>query len=49
MAKSICNYDLIMNEYQISNGLDHPFITKTLNFIETDHFYVIVMEYVPGG
>ena len=29
--------------------MDHPFIIKTYNLIETEFFFVIVMEYAPGG
>jgi len=38
-----------MNEEGLNRILDHPFITKMIDFFTTTHFYVLVMEYCPGG
>ena len=29
--------------------LDYPFLVKMHNFIETEHFYVFVLDYCPSG
>ena len=49
ILKEDANLDLVTNEYQIAQTLDHPYIVKTHQFIETDHFYIILMEFVSGG
>lgn len=49
ILKQTANLELVMNEHRIASDLDNPFIVKTHHFIETEHFYVIVMEFLPGG
>lgn len=39
----------VMKEVIIMRQLDHPHIVKFIEFIESDPFYYIVQELVPGG
>jgi hypothetical protein len=41
--KQNANLELVQNEYLIASQLHNPNIIKTHNFIETEHFYVIIM------
>lgn len=49
ISKEGANTALVLNEYRISCELRHPYIVGTHGFIETDHFYVLLMDYCPAG
>ena len=43
------NYQMLMKEVNILKNLSHPNIVKFENFVETDNYIYIVMEYLRGG
>lgn len=41
--------DTYRQEFLVLRGLMHPYIVKLYDFIDTDEYVYIVMEYLPGG
>ncbi|KAI8920412.1 kinase-like domain-containing protein [Entophlyctis helioformis] len=41
--------DKLIREIRILKSLDHPYIVKLLEVIETEHYIGMIMEYVSGG
>jgi hypothetical protein len=38
-----------MNEKKVNEIANYEFLVKMYEFIETDNFYIFVMDYCPGG
>jgi serine/threonine protein kinase len=49
IAKQKTNQQMVENEYQLSANINHPFLLQTHEMIETEHFYIFVLEFYPGG
>lgn len=49
LPKKHNNYKILMREVNILKNLSHPNIVKFENFVETDNYIYIVMEYLRGG
>ena len=41
--------DLIFNERQVNELIAFPFLVQMKEFFETEGFYVMILDYCPGG
>lgn len=41
--------ELLRNELEILEKVEHPHITRVFELLEDDHNYYVVMEYLQGG